>query len=280
MTTQRWPRTHERTNTRDAVKRLPAAEPKPWLTRRSVRHAPAPTALRVEPWDSEILRTLTGEDNACGDCGHIKCSCPENAIAPEPRCTCGQHALPAPVTGIEINGTKHTLHGPCYVLPEPAPKAGEREVRIGDVWSGAISECRYKVLTPGPGRSASAAECVFVPTSHGGGRFVGQRCLGVSLGELLSRAQPAAVDDGAVDWRDCATAEEALKAAGFKEPAAPDGNWTHDGGDVWRHCAQAGSWLGRRHGAQLGTHFRQDFRAAIAHALGESPRIARGPVPT
>ncbi len=280
MTTQRWPRTHERTNTRDAIKREPAAEPKPWLHRRSVRNAPPPTALRVEPWDSEILRTLT--DNACKDCGHVRCSCPEQAIEPD-QCPV--------LSAVGRCGGMLGHIGPCQYpiarVPQPAPKAGEREVREGDVWSGAFSGCHYKVLTPGPGLSASAAECVYVPAETRASRHVGERCAGISLGELISRAQPGAVDDGAVNWRDCATAEEALKAAGFAHRDTNRwfvrGNELGVGPCVVLDSEDGGHWASpayESHTHHVVRCFGDNFRAAIAHALGESPSIARGPVPT
>ena len=287
MTIARWPRLSRATVTPRPT--AAPADPKPWLHRRSVRNAPAPTALRVEPWDSEILRTLT--DNACRDCGMLKCACPENVIAPEPRCTCGQLGMPTPVTGVEIGGTKHTLHSPCYVLPEPAPKAGEREVRVGDVWRhtnyGASEDFRIVELHP---RWQTGPICESLTT----GRRSRTSVAGMDMAAywtLVSRAQPDAVDDGAVSWRDCATAEEALRAAGFvPTPGRGDdhsawyGDGTKDGSTVW--CYQGSRWYARSRDAARSTKdvhgepFDGSWRRAIAHALGESPNIARGPVPT
>ena len=197
MTTQRWPRTHERTNARDTVKREPAAEPKPWLTRRSVRNAPAPTALRVEPWDSEILRTLT--DNACKDCGHVRCSCPEQAIKRDDgNCVyCERGDASAPCSTVAAGPPK----------PEPAPKAGEREVphvghevRVGDVW-------RLTLPSGGDSYDWRVLETCDDP-NHGpmcerlrdGARQRTSVCERGRVGtfwSLVSRAQPDAVDDGA-----------------------------------------------------------------------------------
>ena len=76
MTMQRWPRTHERTNARDKAKRVAPQDSKPWLHRRSARHAPAPTATTM--LGSERLSLVLPPDvDRAKPCGHHWCKCGE-----------------------------------------------------------------------------------------------------------------------------------------------------------------------------------------------------------
>ncbi len=246
MTIARWPRLSRATVTPRPT--AVPADPKPWLHRRSVRNAPAPTALRVEPWDSEILRTIG--DNACKDCGHVRCSCPEQAI--ERDVPMAQHMTEAIA--------RDTAERIMRARTEPAPNAGEREVkRVGDTWAG-FSGCHYKIHAIGG--ELIDGECMFVPGHYNGERYVGQRCRGVLVVDRISRAQPDAVDDGAVRIGDSFVLHE------LPEP------WTVtrlDGRLAW----------GTRPGGDRETNVGIAMLRAMVDSFGKPiKRIARGPVPT
>ena len=150
----------------------------------------------------------------------------------------------------------------------PKPEPQRETPRVGDVWRftrhkdgstydyniGFVDE-RVRVREPG-----SPSYCCLAMTVGG----VSTTATG--SWSLVSRAEPSKPD-----WRQCATAEEALRAAGFAEPVNPMGNWRRGESSVWRHVLAENEWLGHRTDDALGTHYGADFRAAIAHALGEAP---------
>ena len=166
-------------------------------------------SITASTWAQSMPVLPNVADGACRGCGHHKCSCLQIEAPPPAQLpaydawkrmvdnTIGALAQPTPTKFMREYMGEWRVQ-PEALPPLPPQPQGARDVRVGDTWRYDNSGSEWLILNV----ETREARCVGVDKDGIAALGVIRRCH--SLGArgvawtLLSRAEPAQVDDGAV----------------------------------------------------------------------------------